>query len=161
VPSKLAVATRDPSGLKAMTNMAAADGSIACWKDKYYWRFWRPITAIHEAATDGNPATEADPDWTPLLTTPPFPEHPSGHSCVSTAIVRTLRNFFGTDKVAFSAFSNLSQTTRSFSRFSDAIKEILDARVWGGIHFRTADMQGAVIGKKVAHRLKKDYFRPL
>ena len=147
--------------LLAMTNMAAADGAIACWNDKYYWNFWRPITAIREAATDGNPATVADPNWNPLFATPPFPEHPSGHSCVSTAIVRTLQNFFGTDKIAFSAFSNNSLTTRSFNRFSEAIKEILDARVWAGIHFRTADMQGSVIGKKVAHRLENHYFQPV
>ncbi len=73
----------------------------------------------------------------------------------------TLQNFFGTDRVGFSAFSNKSCTTRSFDRFSDALKEIIDARVWGGIHFRTADMQGAVLGKKVAHYLKKHYFQPV
>ncbi|MGH8926770.1 MAG: PA-phosphatase, partial [Acidimicrobiia bacterium] len=71
----------------------------------------------------------------------------------------TLQNFFGTDKVAFSTFSTLSGTTRSFERFSHAIKEIIDARVWAGIHFRTADVQGHVIGKKIAHWLHKHYFQ--
>ena len=100
-----------------MTNLAAADGVIGCWNDKYHWNFWRPITAIHEAATDGNPATTADPRWLPLfnptvvvsgpaLVTPGFPDHPSGHSCLSGAIVHTLKAFFGTDKVAFTATSN-------------------------------------------------------
>jgi hypothetical protein len=157
----------------AMENLAAADASIGCWNDKYYYWFWRPITAIREADTDGNPATEADPTWLPLfdpatqvcnppaLVTPPFPDHPSGHSCVSSAVVNTLQNFFGTDKIAFSAFSNKSCTTRSFDRFSDALKEIIDARVWAGIHFRTADTQGAVLGNKVAHYLKKHYFQPV
>ena len=94
----------------AMTNLAAADGSIGCWNDKYYWNFWRPITAIHEAANDGNPATEPDPAWLPLfnptvpvsgppLVTPGFPDHPSGHTCISGAIAYTLKAFFGTDKV--------------------------------------------------------------
>jgi hypothetical protein len=158
--------------LFAMENLAAADAVIGCWNDKYYWQFWRPITAIREADTDGNPATEADPVWLPLfdpatpvppppLVTPSFPDHPSGHSCASSAIVHTLQNFFGTDKIAFIAFSNKSGTTRSFDRFSDALKEIIDARVWGGIHFRTADTQGAVLGKKVAHYLKKNYFQPV
>lgn len=151
----------------AMVDMAGADASIACWNDKYYWTFWRPITAIRLADTDGNPATVADPGWTPLfgsappLTTPPFPEHPSGHSCISGAVVETLKDFFGTDKVSFSTFSAVSGTTREFDRFSEAIKEIIDARVWAGIHFRTADTQGHVIGRKVAHILQKDYFQPV
>jgi len=159
--------------LFAMENMAGADAYIGGWNDKYYWQFWRPITAIREADTDGNPATEADPTWLPLfhpttpvcnpppLVTPPFPDHPSGHSCGIGAYVHTLQNFFGTDRKSFSALSNKSCTTRSFERFSDMLKEVIDARVWGGIHFRTADTQGAVLGKKVAHYLKKHYFQPV
>jgi hypothetical protein len=159
--------------LFAMTNLAAADAAIGCWNDKYYWQFWRPITAIREANTDGNPATVADPNWLPLfdpttpvchlplLVTPPFPDHPSGHCCATSAFVHTLQNFFGTDKIGFSAFSNKSCTTRSFERFSDALKEVIDARVWAGIHFRTADVQGSVLGKKVAHYLEKHYFQPV
>jgi hypothetical protein len=159
--------------LFAMENLAAADALIGCWNDKYYYWFWRPITAIREADTDGNPATEADPTWLPLfdpstpvcnpppLFTPPFPDHPSGHTSATGAFVQTLQNFFGTDKISFSAFSNKSCTTRSFDRFSDALKEVIDARVWAGIHFRTADVQGAVLGNKVAHYLKKHYFQPV
>ena len=153
--------TADRARLFAMANLAMADGAIACWEDKYHWRFWRPVTAIREAANDGNPATDPDPAWTPLIATPPFPDHPSAHGCMSGALVHTLQNFFGTDKVAFSAFSANSRTTRSFDRLSDAIKEIIDARVWGGIHFRMADMQGAVLGKKVAQYVRKHYFLPL
>jgi hypothetical protein len=160
----------DSARLFAMENLAAADASIGCWNDKYYWQFWRPITAIREADTDGNPATEADPAWLPLfdpttpicnpppLVTPPFPDHPSGHACNTSAFVHTLRNFFGTDRIAVSVFSNKSCTLRSFDRFSDILKEVIDARVWAGIHFRTADTQGAVLGKKVAHYLNKHYF---
>jgi hypothetical protein len=163
----------DSARLFAMENLAAADALIGCWNDKYYYWFWRPITAIREADTDGNPDTQADPMWLPLfdpatpvcnplfpLFTPPFPDHPSGHSCATSAFVHTLQNFFGTDRIGFSAFSNKSCTTRSFERFSDALKEVIDARVWAGIHFRTADTQGAVLGKKVAHYLKKHYFQP-
>jgi hypothetical protein len=163
----------DSARLFAMENLAAADASIGCWNDKYYWQFWRPITAIREADTDGNPATEPDPAWLPLfdpttpicnppaLVTPPFPDHPSGHASNTSAFVHTLRNFFGTDRIAVSVFSNKSCTWRSFDRFSDMLKEVIDARVWAGIHFRTADTQGAVVGKQVAHYLKKHYFQPV
>jgi len=163
----------DSARLFAMANLAAADASIACWNDKYYWQFWRPITAIREADSDGNPATEADPTWLPLfdpttpicnpppLVTPPFPDHPSGHACNTSAFVHTLRNFFGTDRVPVSVFSNKSCTWRSFDRFSDILEEVIDARVWAGIHFRTADRQGAAVGRKVAHYLKRLYFQPV
>ena len=144
----------------AMTNMAGADGAIGCWKDKYYWNFWRPITAIRQADDDGNPATLADPTWTPLLETPASPDHPSGHTCIGGAVVGTLQDFFGTDKIAFDTFSSSSNSSRSFERFSEAINEIIDARVWAGIHFRTADVQGAVLGQKVARYLREHYFQP-
>ena len=165
----------DSARLFAMTNLAAADGSIGCWNDKAYWSFWRPITAVRNAASDGNPATQADPNWLPLfdpsvpvsgppLVTPGFPDHPAGHTCISGATVQALRAFFGTDKVSFTAVSNKCSPApcpaRSFDRFSEALKEIIGARVWGGIHFRTADVQGAVLGKKVVHYMKKYYFEP-
>ena len=166
----------DSARLLAMTNLAAADGSIGCWNDKYYWNSWRPITAIREAGADGNPATTPDPTWLPLfnptvsvsgppLVTPGFPDHPSGHTCISGATVHALKAFFATDKVPFTAHSNKCSPApcppRSFDRFSRALKEIINARVWSGIHFRTADVQGAVLGRKVAHQLKKHYFQPL
>jgi hypothetical protein len=164
--------TRREARLLAMMNLAAADGAIACWNDKYHWNFWRPRAAIQEAATDGNPDTVADPAWEPLfhastatmpaLVTPPFPDHPSGHGCVSGSVLRTLREVFGTDRMAFDVFSSrFPNQPRHFERFSLALKEIVDARVWGGIHFRTADVQGATIGKKVGFWLQKHYFTPL
>jgi hypothetical protein len=160
----------------AMTNLASADGVIGCWNDKYYWNFWRPITAIREAARDGNPATKPDPDWLPLfdpsvlvsgppLVTPGFPDHPSGHGCLSGATVHALKAFFGTDKIAFTAESNKCSPapcpSRSFDRLSEALEEIIDARVWSGIHFRTADVQGAVLGKEVVSWLDRHYFQPV
>ena len=147
--------------LYAMVGLAGADANINCWNDKAFWSFWRPITAIRLADTDGNPATNADPAWEPLLATPPFPDHPSGHSCGSGAIVASLQNFFGTDKVAFTAFGAGSGTTRSYTRLSQTIKEIIDARIYAGIHFRAADEQGAIIGKKAAHWAEKHYFQPI
>lgn len=168
--------TADQARLYAMINLAAADGAISCWNDKWFWHFWRPLAAIREADTDGNPSTVADPGWqalfdpqtptTPPLGTPPFPDHPSGHGCVSGATINAFQDFFGTDKVAFDVvggrtLNGVTIPRRHFDRFSDALKEIIDARVWGGIHFRTADVQGTVIGKKVAHWMRKHYFAPL
>jgi hypothetical protein len=165
----------DSARLFAMENLAAADALIGCWNDKYYYWFWRPITAIREAGSDGNPETEADPDWVPLfdpsvpasglpLVTPGFPDHPSGHSCVSSAIVHSMQDFFGTDSVGFTATSNKCLPApcpaRTYDHLSDALEEIIDARVWAGIHFRTADEQGAALGTEVADYEEDHYFEP-
>jgi hypothetical protein len=169
--ARFGLSTADNARLFAMSSFAAADASIACWNDKYYWNFWRPLDAIREAASDGNTDTIAEPGWqalfdpatatVPGLSTPPFPDHPSGHSCLSSAVLNTMQEFFGTDKIAFDIVSTRFPTARHFERFSLALKEVIDARVWGGIHFRTADTQGAVLGKKVAHWEKKNYFQPI
>ena len=163
----------DEARLFAMVNLAAADGAISCWNDKYYWNFWRPVTAIRKAGTDGNRHTEADPTWVPLfdattpvmgapLGNPPFPDHPSGHGCLSGAVLNTMRSFFGTDRVSFDIHSGrFPGAPRHFDRFSQALDEIVDARVWGGIHFRNADEQGAAIGKRVASWTTSHYFRPV
>jgi hypothetical protein len=146
--------------LFAMLYMTAADALITVWDDKAFRLFWRPITAIREADTDGNPATKADPAWLPLIATPPYPEHPSGHTGLSGSIVATLQKFFGTDNVMWTDTNNAG-LTRSFTRFSDAIKEIVDARVWSGIHFRTADKHGARIGREIARYREAHYFKPV
>jgi hypothetical protein len=151
----------DSARLLAMTNMALADAAIGCWENKYHWNFWRPITAIRSAADDGNPDTEPDPEWLPLfdpstqvengieLITPGFPEYPSGHGCVTSAAMYTLREFFGTDEMHASYTSPLTRTTREFPTFSAVLDEVIDARVWAGIHFRDADVQGAALGAEV------------
>lgn len=150
----------ESSRMFATLYLTAADAIIACWDDKARWPFWRPITAIREADTDGNRHTDADPSWLPLIATPPYPEHPSGHGCLSGSIVETLRDYFGTDRAEFSATSAVSGTTRSFHRFSQAIEEIIDARVYSGIHFRTADEQGARLGKQVARWREQHHLQP-
>ena len=108
--------TADKARLHGMVAFAAADAAIGCWDDKFYWNFWRPIATIREADTDGNPATVADPNWRPLfdpatptvppLGTSPFPDHPSGHSCLSGAVLNTAEDFFGTDRLEFEIFSS-------------------------------------------------------
>jgi hypothetical protein len=147
--------------LLAMVDLSLADAAIGCANDKYHWNSWRPITAIREAANDGNPATKPDPGWTPLIQQPfSNPEHPSGHTCGSGAAVGALQAFFGTDKIAFSATSPGTGTTRHFTRFSQALDENNDARVFGGMHFRTANMQGAQLGREVARWMRSRYFKP-
>jgi len=136
--------------LLGMLNIALADAAIACWDGKYHYVFWRPITAIQLADTDGNPATDADPTWTPLLTTPNFPEYPSGHSTTSGAAATLLAHVFGEDSSFTADSDGMPGVTRSFTSFSAALAEIKDARVFGGIHFRTACNDGNVCGQQVA-----------
>jgi PAP2 superfamily len=173
--SRFKLDAADQARLYASVNLAETDAAIACWNDKYHWSFWRPRAAIHEADLDGNPATTADPNWeslfapttqtTPPLATPPFPDHPSGHGCLSGAVLQTMADFFGKDRIAFTVVSGRSLDgvpipARRFERFSQARTEIVNARIWGGIHFRTADVQGAALGRKVAKYVRKNYFRP-
>ena len=147
--------------LFAMMDLTAADAQINCWNDKYYWGFWRPIAAIREADTDGNPATEPDPDWTPRFT-PPYPDHPSGALCFNSSSLHALQAFFGTDEMTFYVTSlQFPGEQRYFDRFSDVISELIEARIWGGLHFRTADVQAAMLGEKVARYTRLHWFQPL
>ena len=135
--------------LLASLNLALADSVIGCWDAKYWFDSWRPVTAIPLADTDGNPATTPDPNWTPLIVTPPFPEYPSAHSCVSGAAARILADFFG-ERTAFSMGSDtMPGVIRYFSSFQDALDEVKNARAFGGIHFRTACNDGQGLGSAV------------
>jgi membrane-associated phospholipid phosphatase len=141
--------------LFALLNVSMADAGIACWDAKYRYVFWRPITAIRNADVDGNPATDVDTGWTPLLDattgTPAHPEYPSGHSTVSGAAAFVLAAEFG-DNTSFSVNSDVrpATETRSFTSFSQAVAEIANARVFAGIHFRTACIRGNLVGRAVA-----------
>jgi hypothetical protein len=159
------LATTESARFFAMLYLTGSDALIACFLDKELHGFWRPQTAIRNAGTDGNPNTSADPAWESLLGNPPYPEHASGHNCVSGSLVATLQDFFGTDVMSFGATSTPTPTipaiTREFSRFSQAIKEIRKARVWAGLHFMSADAQGATLGRKVANYRDEHYFQPV
>jgi hypothetical protein len=149
----------DSALLLAKMNLSGADAAINCWNDKYHFDFWRPWQAIRQADLDGNPATEADPNWTPLLTAP-YPEHPSGHLCLDGAHLRVLQLFFGTDEIGFGVTSSqFGGETRFFERFSEPLEEIIEARIWAGLHFRTADVQAAALGKNVAEYMADNYFQ--
>ncbi len=146
--------------MSAMAAMANADGLIACFDAKYHYLFWRPLHAIHRADTDGNPATELDPSWAPLLSIPNHPEYPSAHSCASTGIAQALAAFFGTQEIQFSLDSSVTHTTHYYQRFKDVVPEIANARVWGGLHFRHSTDDGTKIGRKVANWMSERFFLP-
>ena len=142
--------TLENARLFALLNLAIADAAIGCWDAKYTYVFWRPITAIPEAAADGNAATNADPTWAPLFATPAHPEYPSGHSCVSGAAGVVLADAFG-DHTRFTVESDaLPGITRSFRSISSALEEVANARIFAGIHFRSATDDGQVLGESVA-----------
>jgi hypothetical protein len=134
----------------ALVNLSMADAVIGCWDAKYMYSSWRPISAIQLAGTTGNDGTTADSAWTPLIVTPPFPEYPSAHSCVSGAASHVLSQIFG-EETAFNIVSNaMPNVTRKFHSFSAALEEVKNARVYGGIHFRTACVDGTALGIAVA-----------
>jgi hypothetical protein len=130
----------------ATVNVAMADAIIGCWDAKYAYSSWRPVTAIQLGDTDSNDATAPDAAWTPLVTTPAFPEYPSAHSCASGAAGHILSHAFG-EQTSFNVVSNaMPGVTRSFHSFTAALDEIKEARILGGIHFRTATVDGAALG---------------
>ena len=150
--------------LFALVNLAGADAAITCWDTKYFYVFWRPVTAIQEGENDGNAKTVGDPNWQPLINTPNFPEYTSGHVTYSGAVARILKLLFKTDKVTFTVTSTnplAIQKTRTYTRLSDAVDETIDARVYVGIHFRNSDVVGRDQGKRVAHWTFKRFLRPV
>lgn len=143
----------------ALVYMASADSSIACWEAKYEYNFWRPQPAIRRGAEDGNDATTADPTWTPLFATPRHPEYPSGHTTNSTAMATILQKIFGDDP-GMSVTSTITNITREWDTLSEGLDEVIDARVYSGLHFRTADEVGSKQGRQVAQFVWTHALRP-
>lgn len=146
--------------LFAMGNVAGSDALIGCFDGKYTYGFWRPVTAVPAADTDGNPGTSADPAWVPLLVTPNHPEYPSAHACFSKGITRILALFFGTDRVTTTIDSVVTGTTRTFDRFTDLYDDVHRSRILGGIHYRFSMEDGRQLGRHVANQIARDYFQP-
>jgi hypothetical protein len=135
---------------------------IAGYGVKYKYKLWRPVTAIPKAAELGNPAITPDPNWEPLIITPAHPDYISGHCVTAAAAERVLKSFFGSDTVQVSIiFPANAGVSRSYSKFSQISKELGDARVWAGVHTRTADNQGDVLGKQVGDYVFQNALRPL
>jgi hypothetical protein len=155
--------------LFGLLNLSLADGYIASWESKYHYNFWRPVTAIQLADTDGNPDTVADPAWTPLQPTYPMPDHDSAHSVQGGAAAEVLQEFFGHDHIAFSACSltlppgstctDPSPVFRSYASFSEAADENGLSRILVGIHFRRAVEEGIQHGRSIGHRAVKLFLR--
>jgi hypothetical protein len=150
--------------LFGMLNVAGADAIINCWNDKRFHSFWRPITAIREGDNDGNRRTIGDTNWTPLEPTPPYSDHTSGYNCIAGSLMNTGKAFFGVDRMDFSVVrspSSVPTVTREYHRFTDVVDDTIDARVYQGLHFRSADVQGARLGRHVAEWVDDHAFRPI
>jgi hypothetical protein len=148
--------------LYALLNLAMADAAISCWEAKYLYNLWRPITAIPLADTDGNRFTQPDADWKPLLFTPPFPEYTSGHSTFSGTAAAVLIGFYKRDRVSFSVGSDdLPGVFRSYDRFSGAAFESGMSRIYGGIHYLSANLHGLKAGHDIGEWTLKHFLRPL
>jgi len=145
----------------AMISVTYADGLIACFDAKYLYVFWRPITAVRAGDTDGNDATVGDPTWSPLLpVTPNHPEYPSAHSCITPAAGRVIARFLGTEQIDFTIPSLTGLGNRHYATPAELEYDVANARIWGGIHFRSAVVDGAKIAKKTAnHVLAHNFHR--
>jgi hypothetical protein len=156
----------DSARLLALQNLSGADAAINCWNDKYHFDFWRPWNAIPRAAEDQRSDTVADATWTALLTAP-YPEWVSGHNCLDAAHTSVLRMFFGDDPVGgpfqiTSTFVNPGgPAVREFQTLSEPLAELIVARIWAGLHYRSADVEGQRLGRNVAAYGAANYFRPV
>jgi hypothetical protein len=157
---------RESARFFAMVHTAAADAVIAGFEAKYFYRTSRPRTAIPRAAEDGNPDTDPDPTWTPLLTVN-HPEYPSGHAFYSTAVTDAVAAYFGTNKLTWTldtsktAVPQVVQTHRTYTNLNAMMREIDDARIWAGLHWRHAMRHGGQIGRKVARHIVRHFFQPV
>ena len=146
--------------LLALGNMVGTDTLIACFDSKYTYTFWRPVTAIRRADTDDNPATEADPAWMPLIMTPNHPEYVAGHACFASAQAEVFSQFLGTTQIELDLSSTVTGTTRHYPTADDLRQEVINARTWGGIHYRGSSIAGAGVGQQVAQYVLQNYFQP-
>lgn len=154
-----------------LLNMAMADGYVAMMVSKNRYNYWRPVTAIRDADTDGNPDTTVDLTWTPLVTTPPNQDYVSGHSIEGGAAGEVLRQFFHTDQIAFddcsftlpagSTCGDAAPVLRSYTSFSQAERENAVLRILVGFHFRESVEEGIKYGEKIGQRAVNLFMRPV
>jgi hypothetical protein len=146
--------------LLALVHVATADAVIGCFEAKYHYLSWRPLQAIQKADIDGNPRTQADPSWTGFLNVN-HPEYPSGHGCLSGAAAAALTRFFGSDAGPITISSAVTNTSRTYASFGDAVADAGNARVWAGLHFRHAVLDGNRLGERVVRYVAHHLFRPV
>lgn len=148
--------------LFALLNIALADAGITAWDSKYYYNFWRPVTAIRFLGDDGNPDTIPDASWEPLIMTPAFPEYVSAHSTFSAAAAEILSLFFRDDYIDFTISSYMMpMIARSYRSFTQAAEEAGISRIYGGIHFNTANVEGQMAGRALANYVFKNFITPI
>ena len=150
----------ETSRLMAMAYASMADSFIGCFNAKYYYSFWRPVTAIRNGDIDGNPATIPDPAWTPLAVTPAHPEYPAAHGCVTGGLSDALKAYFGTPNIPIAVSSSVTGNTHHFTSVNELQKEVEYARIYAGFHYHHSLVQGFVLGHKVAHNVAANYFEP-
>jgi hypothetical protein len=144
----------------ALLAMAMGDAAISCWDTKYHYDFWRPVTAIRDGDLDGNRHTDRDPDWLPLITTPPFPGYPSGHATVSGAARAVLERAFGKDGHAVTlTHPGAPGIVLNYTAWDEITDDVDDARIYGGIHFRFDQEAGARQGRHVGSYILRNYLR--
>jgi len=143
----------------ALLNLAGADAFIAAWDAKFAYNQWRPVTAIRAADTDGNASTAADPAWTPLLATPPFPDYIAGHTTYAGAAQAVLERVFGEDPDAVITLTSPTApgVVETYTTFKDIADGVVNARVWGGIHWRMSSVQGRVVGEELGRYVVKHF----
>ena len=155
--------------LYAMVWTGYADAFIGCMDAKYHFSFWRPVTAIRAAG--GNPNLTGDPGWTPLAVTPNHPEYPAAHGCATGAVSAIVAGYFGTANVPLSVTATYAvpaalgggsvTATHTFSSTKDLLHEVEAARIYGGMHFHHSIVQGALLGRRVARQVRREFFQPL
>jgi hypothetical protein len=150
---------RESARLLGYVNVATADTMIACWEAKYYYNFWRPNHAIQRADTDGNPATTKDTTWLPLIVGN-HPEYPSGHSCFTSSVTESLRQYFGTKriKLVITSLAPGAGPPRTFNNLDELVADVENARVWGGLHYRSTVEKSAKHFPRIAKDVGKQYF---
>jgi len=147
--------------LAAMLWVAYADALLGCFESKYYFDSWRPRVAIPSAGADGNPATVADPGWTPFVNTPNHPEYPAAHACFGGVTFEVLRSYFKTPRVRFTWTSTVTGTSHEFASVNAMLGELKLARIYGGMHFRFSSDDGATLGRRTGRWVVKNYFQPV
>ncbi len=143
----------------AMLFTAEADAEIACFESKYFYQAWRPLSAIPLGDTDGNAATNPDTSWTPVLPTPPHPEYPAAHACVSSAVVTALNAYYRTDQITFSFDSKVTGTSQTFTTTQALIDNVFTGRIAGGMHFRSSLQAGQALGASVGQWVVQKNFQ--
>src|SRR5258706_1750486 len=152
----------DSARVLALLAIATFDAGVAVFDAKYAYNFWRPVTAIRNGDKDGNDATARDERWEPFIPTPMHPEYPCAHCTFQSAAAATLRVVFGNEIPEAKLVSTTAPgVTRSFTKLSDYVDEVVNARIYDGVHYRTSGLVGAEVGRQIGEYTVANYFKPM